>query len=294
MKSPRENKHPKDEKTSSKGYIDYIDKTFNATKEGKRKLAAWYEREIGDINRRHIVKTTSEKDNYYKWQRLRQAFSSRASNKGQLVVRMAFLRCFLQKNDVLLDVGCGDGWYMNQLISKGYKNENVFGIDIGQDVIAAAAQKELRVKVSDMHDLDFSDNFFELVFCSHTLEHSHSPQLVLKQFRRVLNNKGRVVIVLPVEKQPSIFHAHAFQSEQALEQMLKNEGFTSIYTRTMQGQIWACGALGWPSAKESSLRSKIMARALNFRVTAVLYWNFRLNDARQFIASILGKLVGHR
>lgn len=287
MKSLREDKYSKDKEASTE---DYIDESFNATEEGKRALAAWYEREIGDINRRHIVNTEEEKENYYKWQRLRQAFTSRASQKvqGQLSVRIAFLKCFLRKSDVLLDVGCGDGWYMQQLISKGYKN--IFGIDIGHNVIAEASQKGLMVKLGDMHELDFPDNYFNVIFCSHTLEHAHSPQKVLREFRRVLNDKGRVVIIVPVVKEPSIFHAHDFQNEQVLQQMLEDEGFTTIYMRAMRNQLWACGSIDKSGTKKPSLYSKILARTLACRVTAVLYWNSRLNDAWNFLGNKLGKL----
>ena len=287
MKSPRDNECAKDEGQSIE---DYTDEAFNATEEGKRALATWYEREIGDISRRHIVNTDEEKENYYKWQRLRQAFTSRASQKAQrqLGVRIAFLKCFLCKDDVLLDVGCGDGWYMQQLISRGY--ENVFGIDIGHNVIAEASQKGLRVKVGDMHELDFPDNHFDVIFCSHALEHAHSPPIVLREFRRVLNDKGRVVIVVPVEKEPSIFHGHAFKNEQSLQQMLEEEGFTTIYMRAMRHELWTCGAIDKSGTKKPPLYSKILARTLTCRVTAVLYWNFRLNDARHFKAGKLGKL----
>jgi len=288
VKAPRDNECAKDE---GQGNKDYIDESFNATEEGKRALAAWYEREIGDISRRHIVNTDKEKENYYKWQRLRQAFTSRASQKAQKErgVRIAFLKCFLRKSDVLLDVGCGDGWYMQQLISKGFKN--IFGIDIGHGVIAEASRKGLRAKVGDMHELDFPDNHFDVIFCSHTLEHAHSPLIVLREFRRVLNDKGRVVIVLPIEKQPSVFHAHAFQNEQALQQMLVDEGFTTIYMRAMCNQLWACGAIDKSGTKKPRLYSKILARTLACRVTAVLYWNFRLEDVRNFMTSKLGKLT---
>ena len=287
MKSPGENGYPKNK---GPGIEDYTDESFNATEEGKQALAAWYKREIGDIDRRHIVNTEKEKENYYKWQRLRQAFTSRVSQKaqGQLGVRIAFLKCFLCKDDVLLDIGCGDGWFMQQLISKGYKS--VFGIDIGHDVIAAASQKGLKVKLGDMHDLDFPDNYFDAIFCSHTLEHAYSPQKVLRQFRKVLSDNGRVVIVVPVEKEPSIFHGHAFKNEQSLQQMLEEEGFTTIYMRAMRHELWACGAIDKYGTKKPPLYSKILARTLTCRVTAVLYWNFRLNDARHFIARKLGKL----
>jgi len=287
MEIPRENEYSKKDRQSIE---DYIDEAFDATEEGKRALAAWYEREIGDISRRHIVTTDKEKENYYKWQRLRQRFTSRASQKvqRQLGVRIAFLKCFLHKKDVLLDVGCGDGWYMQQLIFKGYKS--VFGIDIGHDVIAEASQKGLMVKLDDMHELDFPDNYFNVIFCSHTLEHAYSPQKVLGQFRKVLNDRGRVVIVVPISKEPGVFHAHAFPNEQALQQMLEDEGFTTIYMRAMRNQLWACGAIDKSGTKKPPLYSKILARALACRVTAVLYWNFRLSDVRHFIAGKLGKL----
>ena len=47
--------------------------------------------------------------------------------------------------------------------------------------------------------LNFSDDFFEIVLCTHVLEHLSNPEEILFQLRRVV--KDKLIIICPLEKE---------------------------------------------------------------------------------------------
>jgi ubiquinone/menaquinone biosynthesis C-methylase UbiE len=96
----------------------------------------------------------------------------------------------------VLDVGCGDGLGLEHLERKGFGA--LTGIDLSEEKMARAATRALaRVLKADAHALPFSDGEFDVVYASHSLEHCHTPERALSEFRRVLVPGGRLFIVVP-------------------------------------------------------------------------------------------------
>ncbi|MDF1697340.1 MAG: class I SAM-dependent methyltransferase [Saprospiraceae bacterium] len=75
---------------------------------------------------------------------------------------------FLHLDDKILDLGCGYGRILVQLLSKGY---NVYGLDISAAMLEAARQhlasKKLSTKLieSDMVNTSFDDGYFNKIIC---------------------------------------------------------------------------------------------------------------------------------
>jgi len=95
------------------------------------------------------------------------------------------------KDTKILDVGCENGSILAHMKDK--YNCDISGCTLGGE------DKPDFVKEGDMHELPFDDNSFDIVFIFHTLEHSISPYIVLKEINRVLKNKGLVCIIMPEE-----------------------------------------------------------------------------------------------
>ena len=69
------------------------------------------------------------------------------------------------KNGKILEVGIGDGFpYSNVLDQMGYE---VYGIDISPILIERVKTQlpKINVSVGDSENLEFKDNFFDIVFC---------------------------------------------------------------------------------------------------------------------------------
>jgi len=95
----------------------------------------------------------------------------------------------------LLDVGCGQGFFL-ACVEKYY---DVYGIDISEYAIREAKQRTTQVKLSvgDVTDLDYKNDYFDIVTCFDLLEHLPDPELALQEFYRILKKDGIVIIRVP-------------------------------------------------------------------------------------------------
>jgi SAM-dependent methyltransferase len=108
-------------------------------------------------------------------------------------------KILLPESAVVLDVGMGYGYHCGYLAKKGY---DVTGITTHvTDSLRQHARDECyTVKKMDMHFLEFEDETFDLVWSHHSLEHSFSPLLALREWYRVTKKGGCVAVTVPPHK----------------------------------------------------------------------------------------------
>lgn len=91
----------------------------------------------------------------------------------------------------VLDVGCGGGFLSNELATSGL---NVSGVDLSLESLKTAHAHDLTGRVTyssaDAYDLPFPDHSFDVVCAMDFLEHLDRPDLVIKEFARVLKADG--------------------------------------------------------------------------------------------------------
>lgn len=92
----------------------------------------------------------------------------------------------------ILDVGCGRGLLADSLQRSGV---DVFGCDVGS---RCPGSLRGHYSVARAESLPFSDDYFDVVICSHVLEHIPDIFRALSELRRVASKK--VIIVLPIER----------------------------------------------------------------------------------------------
>ena len=92
----------------------------------------------------------------------------------------------------VLDAGCGTGLITRHL-------HDAIGIDINAWAIERAKIHAPKAKylVASIDDLPFDDKSFDLVICTHTLEHLDTPKKALDEFMRVLKPNGTLIGAVP-------------------------------------------------------------------------------------------------
>lgn len=93
-------------------------------------------------------------------------------------------------NAIVLDVGFGDAEYLQH-----WSKDNVVGIDVNLEVVNEAKGK---AQYMDGHRMSFSDDEFDVVFSSHTFEHSYAPRQLAREFERVATKA--IYLIVPVQK----------------------------------------------------------------------------------------------
>ena len=93
----------------------------------------------------------------------------------------------LPENPKVLDVGCGKGFLLFDLL-KIRPDTEIYGIDISEYAIANAKEEiKDRVQVGNATSLPWADDYFDLVFSINTFHNLHNYELAqaLKEFERV-------------------------------------------------------------------------------------------------------------
>jgi SAM-dependent methyltransferase len=93
----------------------------------------------------------------------------------------------------VLCVGCRNALELDRFREHGFAD--VVGIDV-------FSQRE-DILVMDMHDMTFSDDSFDVVYASHSLEHSYDVQRVAREITRVARDGAVVGVEVPVRGQAS-------------------------------------------------------------------------------------------
>jgi SAM-dependent methyltransferase len=95
----------------------------------------------------------------------------------------------------VLEIGCGDGFSLDVMKSKGFNK--VIGADINLDKLKVARQSGHRATLLDVHYLGVASNSVDAVYCTHTLEHSYNGYRALQEIHRVLKPGGILFLIVP-------------------------------------------------------------------------------------------------
>ena len=113
---------------------------------------------------------------------------------------------FVDKNDVVLDAGCGIKFDGKPHFFKFYLAENskkVIGVDLDPNVTKVQHNYDnLELKQGSLDNLEFEDNTFDKIFCISVIEHFKEVDIlkVLNEFARVLKPNGKVIVTLDTPK----------------------------------------------------------------------------------------------
>tara|TARA_Y100000310_G_C20629994_1_gene788120 strand:- start:967 stop:1701 length:735 start_codon:yes stop_codon:yes gene_type:complete len=99
------------------------------------------------------------------------------------------------KGKKILDVGCGQGTISKVLYDAG---ADVYSIDLSKTSVNQVKKNypEIKAKVGNALDLDFPDNFFDIVLSIGVLHHTPDPYKGFKECVRVTKPNGKMVILL--------------------------------------------------------------------------------------------------
>ena len=103
--------------------------------------------------------------------------------------------------DNILDVGCGDGYYLHLLSNLGMKLK-LTGTDF-DPLALASAKRNLKgknipfVQADLMKKLPFKDRIFDKIVMSEVAEHLPNDLKGLKEVKRVLKKEGTMVLTVP-------------------------------------------------------------------------------------------------
>ena len=104
-----------------------------------------------------------------------------------------------QPGERILDVGCGSGFFVEELLETVGPEGAVVGIDISPQMLAAAAARcaghpNVVFQQADATALPVDEASFDAALCVQVLEYVADPTAALAQMHRALRPGGRVVV----------------------------------------------------------------------------------------------------
>jgi len=107
----------------------------------------------------------------------------------------------LKKDDVVLDLGCGPGYFSFEIARIAQKT---VGIDINEKVmgfapIFSSKRKGLTFMMSAAEEIPFLSNTFSKILMSSVLQMVKNDSVVLKECFRTLKRNGEIILSIPTD-----------------------------------------------------------------------------------------------
>jgi 2-polyprenyl-3-methyl-5-hydroxy-6-metoxy-1,4-benzoquinol methylase len=176
-----------------------------------------------------------------------------------------------------LDVGCGVGLYTLWLAEAVGPHGQVLGIDAVPERVEAAqrlvgpvlAPAQLALQPGDGTAIAAADSAFDWVWCGDVLHHIDDPVLALKEFIRVIQPGGRIII-----KESQVLQALFLPGYPELERQLQ--------TAEMQSHQPEAGGRSFQERRQRTLASMLEAGLFDISVrTYVVERQAPLDDVSQ-------------
>ena len=98
----------------------------------------------------------------------------------------------------LLDIGAGDGLFLDRLSSTAPSIEELAGIELNEDAVRVMRSKGYNAHAGSASAVyPFDSARFDVVFAGEVIEHVFDPDAMLRECRRVLTRSGTLVITTP-------------------------------------------------------------------------------------------------
>jgi ubiquinone/menaquinone biosynthesis C-methylase UbiE len=138
-----------------------------------------------------------------------------------------------EKLNRVIDVGSGEGSFLQQLSCVNMANE-LYGVEISDSGVETVRNKKINgladIQKFDGYHVPYEDNFFDLAFSIHVLEHVEHERLFLNELKRIAK---RIIIEVPLE--------HTFTIKKSIKQG-RPHGHINFYTvETFKNLLETCG-----------------------------------------------------
>jgi SAM-dependent methyltransferase len=98
----------------------------------------------------------------------------------------------------ILDVGCSLGFLLHQAGQLGWPE--LHGVEVS-DYAAQYARDRFGIRVHHglLQEDTYPSGFFDVVICSHVLEHVPSPRMLLRHIHTILRPQGMLLLLVPTQ-----------------------------------------------------------------------------------------------
>ena len=137
----------------------------------------------------------------------------------------------------ILDVGCGSG-YLISLLDKLIVDKDISGIDIDPPEMnncKFTKNNNIEFFKGNINDSikDIKDNSYEMVICTHFLEHIENPDFLIREMRRI--SSETLILVCPLEKPYKWgfnYHVNFFSNTLSFLKLARSDNNSSLFFKS--------------------------------------------------------------
>lgn len=161
------------------------------------------------------------------------------ANTGDMALKRRAKKIILEANpqmgDRILEVGCGDGFYLH-ILSTLNKKFKLAGVDYDKNALKSAQfnlmGRKIQLKQGNlMEKIDFKNAAFDTVIMSEVAEHLPNDVTGLKEVYRVLKKGGKLVLTVPNHNYPLFWDPVNWVSERLLKKHVKKGFWAGIWNQ---------------------------------------------------------------
>jgi SAM-dependent methyltransferase len=105
---------------------------------------------------------------------------------------------FLEKNDIILDAGCGVNHPFKDYACKRVRH--CYALDNDINITKNKSSKKITFMHGELESIDslFEEKKFDKIFCISVLEHMHPDSIIktLENFKKVLKDDGKIILTI--------------------------------------------------------------------------------------------------
>lgn len=144
-----------------------------------------------------------------------------------------------QEGDRILEVGCGDGFYLHLLSNLNIGNLRLYGIDIDSIALKEARdnlkrKKVTLIKADVMEKLPFKADSFDKVIMSEVCEHLKDDAKGLIEVKRVLKKGGTLIVSVPNHNYPFLWDPVNWTLEHLLGTHIKSGFWAGLWNQHLR------------------------------------------------------------
>lgn len=142
-----------------------------------------------------------------------------------------------RKNNNIIDVGCGDGYFLDEAKKRGW---NVYGTEYMDSKVEFCRQKGINMSQGILNLANYAPGFFDVIVSIEVIEHINNATEEIKNFNSILRKGGIVYLTTPHYNSLSrhVFHGKwnvisypshlSFYTKKPLRRLFESSGFSLV------------------------------------------------------------------
>lgn len=94
------------------------------------------------------------------------------------------------------DVGCGAGFWLDEMVRRGVRDDQLLGIDLAPGNVRLARERGHRAETGDVLRLNQPSRAFDCTFCAGVIHHTPDPDAALRELVRITKSGGHIYLAV--------------------------------------------------------------------------------------------------